>query len=735
MATVSQIATSINGSGSVTFSSAPLNGDWLIAFGGQNGGLPTVAAGWTSLANGGGTPDAPSVQVAYRQCATGESATQTPFSASIEMVTVFDVTGGPALWSNLYQAITFASVGFTFSETATATASGQTLALACGEVFSHINGGVTGITLTGVAGGLVGQAGNSGTGSYAAAGASAFYPSGGSVSATCTWTGQTSGSGVTTVLLFLNSPPPVYPPAAPHARQQDFYFRKKKREWATYFAGRTIAAVVGPLVPIPYRNWYPPGLMARLFPPKPRYIPPIRKMPYGSGILKVPVAVTEVLTGGQPLLRAPLSVLEQLTGGQPKARASLAVLEQLTGGQPKARVGLVALEVLTVLPENPWAAMLVFPTLRGRSWSTHKQPKFATRTSDQQSGQEVRSASYQYPKWEFDLVYDYLPESVALTDYRTLLDFFLQCQGGYQYFLFRDYRSTAPNEADYQVRGGYLGTADGVTLQYPFSRQFVAYVSAANPGGFLEPVGQVDLSTIATFLPAAVNTGASTIAIPNHGLTTATNPLFVSETGGALPTPLAASTPYWAIVVDANTIKLAKSAPAALANTAITLTGTGTGTFTLAKGFAVYETVAESDSVPGTPGPYTITVAQAASYISDGGVTLAGVPLTVVASAPAANQYSVNTTTGVYTFNAAQQAAAVVITYTYLVSPSAYSILMPNQLLFGSAPTSGLILTADFDFYFVCRFLDDVADFENFGNGLWNLQKCNFISVPTNPAP
>ena len=40
-----------------------------------------------------------------------------------------------------------------------------------------------------------------------------------------------------------------------------------------------------------------------------------------------------------------------------------------------------------------------------------------------------------------------------------------------------------------------------------------------------------------------------------------------------------------------------------------------------------------------------------------------------------------------------------------------------------------LIISADFTYYFRCRFVDDKYDFENFMFRLWELKKLAFISV------
>lgn len=62
---------------------------------------------------------------------------------------------------------------------------------------------------------------------------------------------------------------------------------------------------------------------------------------------------------------------------------------------------------------------------------------------------------------------------------------------------------------------------------------------------------------------------------------------------------------------------------------------------------------------------------------------------------------------------------------------SGYALATPNALTFTSAPAAGTLITADFTFAFVCRFLDDQEDFENIMAGLWQLQYLKFRSVRT----
>lgn len=99
----------------------------------------------------------------------------------------------------------------------------------------------------------------------------------------------------------------------------------------------------------------------------------------------------------------------------------------------------------------------------------------------------------------------------------------------------------------------------------------------------------------------------------------------------------------------------------------------------VATSFAEAGTVAAS-------APYTVTVANEANFVNDAGVLYAasGLPLTKVASSPAAGQYS--EASGVYTFNSADAGKAVLVTYTYTITGTGQKFTIANQLI-GTTPT------------------------------------------------
>lgn len=96
---------------------------------------------------------------------------------------------------------------------------------------------------------------------------------------------------------------------------------------------------------------------------------------------------------------------------------------------------------------------------------------------------------------------------------------------------------------------------------------------------------------------------------------------------------------------------------------------------------------AEAGAVPAVS-TYIITVANAATFLADYGVVYVanGIPFTKVAAAPTIGQYSVNETTGVYTFNASDANAAVLLSYSYNIAGTGEKITISNQLL-GTNPT------------------------------------------------
>lgn len=96
-----------------------------------------------------------------------------------------------------------------------------------------------------------------------------------------------------------------------------------------------------------------------------------------------------------------------------------------------------------------------------------------------------------------------------------------------------------------------------------------------------------------------------------------------------------------------------------------------------------------------TPTSYTTT--NAATFVEDQGVIYAatGLPLTKVASGPTAGQYSVNTSTGIYTFAAADSANQVLVSYRYTSASTGSSFTVSSSLIGPSTTFSANLFASD----------------------------------------
>lgn len=100
----------------------------------------------------------------------------------------------------------------------------------------------------------------------------------------------------------------------------------------------------------------------------------------------------------------------------------------------------------------------------------------------------------------------------------------------------------------------------------------------------------------------------------------------------------------------------------------------------------------------GTVATTTITVSNGANFSEDLGVQNAttGAVYTRVASAPAAAQYSVNESTGVYTFNATENTQVMKISYLYKTTATGSGTQLITNQQAGDAPTFRGIFTNKF---------------------------------------
>jgi hypothetical protein len=110
----------------------------------------------------------------------------------------------------------------------------------------------------------------------------------------------------------------------------------------------------------------------------------------------------------------------------------------------------------------------------------------------------------------------------------------------------------------------------------------------------------------------------------------------------------------------------------------------------------VLNSVSEAQSIPASS-PYTVTAANGATFKTDLGVysTTLGKFLVRVASGPATGQYAVNTSTGVYTFAAADTGGTIKLNYTYSSASTGTTLAAVNPTM-GTSPIFSLQLVNSF---------------------------------------
>lgn len=156
----------------------------------------------------------------------------------------------------------------------------------------------------------------------------------------------------------------------------------------------------------------------------------------------------------------------------------------------------------------------VFPRLlAGQGWSVTKTPTFQTRVQRAVSGRELRALDYPNPLWQFQLTFAALGDgnngqptgsigSLLSSDLRTLMGFFMACQGAFATFLYDD-----PTD---DAWSGTLGNGDGTTTVFQLYRTMLG----SGPVGFTEAITApgtvaIQFATAPLYQPIAVKSGWS----------------------------------------------------------------------------------------------------------------------------------------------------------------------------------------------------------------------------------
>jgi len=103
-------------------------------------------------------------------------------------------------------------------------------------------------------------------------------------------------------------------------------------------------------------------------------------------------------------------------------------------------------------------------------------------------------------------------------------------------------------------------------------------------------------------------------------------------------------------------------------------------------------------TIPATPFQLTVTPPSSGTFVADLGVMFSdtGVQLTRVASSPATGEYSVNESTGAYTFAAADEDEAISVSYEYSAATGGKIWTMTNETM-GYTPSFAMLLQNSYD--------------------------------------
>ncbi|HET6377939.1 MAG TPA: glycoside hydrolase TIM-barrel-like domain-containing protein [Methylocella sp.] len=357
-----------------------------------------------------------------------------------------------------------------------------------------------------------------------------------------------------------------------------------------------------------------------------------------------------------------------------------------------------------------------FPSLPGLAWSVHKKPSFSTRVANHVSGREVRAPFYSQTLYEFELTIEGMDSGgehagLGLQSLQSLMGLYLQCQGQYGTFIFTD-------SSDYHATLEALGFTDGVTTDFVLLRHIgdaVEPVSWATViynvyiDGVLQPGSSYQLvaPNILRF------TGAPGAPAKLHSSDTSTNPKIAQFA----PTHTGSAGDSFTFQIYAKAAELTACRIGIHDGTA-GFDGLGNGaSFNLASGsFGSADTGVTASITSAGGGWYLLSVKK----------TLAGPALycRILLEDPFGTWgYAASGDKGAYLSGAKTK-----VNNDPFDPVSIGSIGTTARATLTGGLNAGQI-TVDFDYAFLCRFLEDQVDFDQFMNGLWKVESLKFRSV------
>lgn len=312
----------------------------------------------------------------------------------------------------------------------------------------------------------------------------------------------------------------------------------------------------------------------------------------------------------------------------------------------------------------------VFPTLSGLEWPVNRTPIFDTIVQQSVSGKETRIALQTYPRWKWEVSFSILRADSTNLEFQSLVGFFNNRQGMFDSFLYTDAN-------DYIVSAQNIATGTGALSSFQMIRTF---------GSFIEPV--LAPNTVSAVYLAGTS-------IPTSGISAPTNSALGSTSGGTLGATTYFVKSTWA-TNSGETIAAAETSLAVSANRLLTIA---------APGSAPVQAVGWNAYVGNTSSGGHNSESKQNSVVNALGVAWTE-PLTGLISGAT---FPVQNTTG--------------------WSVSTWGATTPGILTFGGVVLNGIAITADYSYYWPCRFDMDSAAFGLFMTNFYSLKKLTFESL------
>lgn len=392
----------------------------------------------------------------------------------------------------------------------------------------------------------------------------------------------------------------------------------------------------------------------------------------------------------------------------------------------------------------------VLPALKGLTYPVKRFPKWKTMHQEAVSGQDNPISLWSFPRWAYEVSYNVLRSDNVNIEWQALAAFFNQMLGSAGVFQFSD-----PD--DILVVNQIFGAGDGVKTAFPLVRTMTGVGNVT----FVEPVFAPTLLVVyrnqdwqgkqVVYQTPRTNVifGPNNFTLPFGWTATNCTMLF----GVAVsPDGTVNAWQYARTAFAASFIGTAAVKPAVALPYSFSIYGrVGSGSFlalSLQDGFGTCRatfniltgTIATAAHATGT---FTNISAQITAM--GGGWYRCSVSATVGADTQVAFYYSgastnievdgtdVSNSANIATYGAQGEQTLVPTSYipTFNTPVTDYTLGTQGMVTFSSAPLNGAVLTWTGAYNWLCRFDDDVAEFENFASKFWDLKKINFTTIKT----